>query len=231
MPPLSAHANTQAKTDADLVARAKAGELEAFSPLMQRHNRRLYRVARAVIRDDAEAEDVVQESYLRAFSHLHEFRGEASVETWLTRIVLNEALGRLRRRRKTVDLSVLDAGGEGSRIVLFPGVERSSDPEVDAARAQIRRVIERAVDDLPPAFRAVFVMRDVEGMSVEETASYLGIRPETVKTRLHRARRLLRNALAGHFAATLKDAFPFDGARCARMSDRVMRRIAGDAAG
>jgi RNA polymerase sigma-70 factor (ECF subfamily) len=230
VPSSSAYAISQATTDADLVARAQAGEREAFSPLMQRHNRRLYRVARAVLGDEAEAEDVVQEGYLRAFSHLKDFRGEASVETWLTRIVLNEALGRLRRRRKMVDLSVLDVGGERSRILMFPGVERSADPESDAARAQIRRLLERAVDDLPPAFRTVFVMRDVEGMSMEETATHLGIRAETVKTRLHRARRLLRSALEGQFAATLQDTFPFDGARCARMSDQVMRRLTGETA-
>jgi RNA polymerase sigma-70 factor (ECF subfamily) len=225
VPSSSAHAISQAATDADLVARAQAGEREAFSPLMQRHNRRLYRVARAVLGDEAEAEDVVQEGYLRAFSHLKDFRGEASVETWLTRIVLNEALGRLRRRRKMVDLSVLDVGGEGSRILMFPGVERSADPESDAARAQIRRLLERAVDDLPPAFRTVFVMRDVEGMSMEETAAHLGIRPETVKTRLHRARGMLRDNVEKKIGPVVMEAFPFAGRRCERLTKTVLKRL------
>lgn len=192
---------------------------------MQRYNRRLYRVARGVVGNDAEAEDAVQEAYLQAFAHLDDFRGEARLSTWLTRIVVNEALGRIRRRRELVELSLLDRMEDGQpRVLIFPGAPSASDPESDAGRAQLRRLLERTVDSLPPHFRSVFMMREIEEMSVEETAAQLGISPATVKTRLHRARRLLRQALDAQFVSTLKDAFPFDGLRCARIADRVMQR-------
>ena len=211
--------------DTELVARAQRGEAPAFRAIMQRYNRRLYRVARGIVRDDGEAEDVVQEAYMRAFAHLRHFRGEASFSTWLTRITLNEALGRVRRRRGTVDIEVLDRAAQGdSRILMFPTVA-GSNPEADAAQAQVRTLLERAIDELPDAFRTVFVMRAIEEMSIEETASQLGLRPETVKTRLHRARRLLRQALDRKLVSVLKDAFPFDGARCDRMTGRVLERL------
>ena len=180
--------------DEVLVALARAGERAAFREIMQRHNRRLYRIARSVLRDDSEAEDVVQEAYLRAFAHLEGFRGEARLSTWLTRITLNEALGRLRRRRPFVDLAAVDAindQGE-ARVVFLSSARQDGDPEAAAARAEVQRLLERAVDRLPDPFRTVFVLRDIEEMSIAETASHLGLRPETVKTRLHRARRLLR---------------------------------------
>jgi RNA polymerase sigma-70 factor, ECF subfamily len=213
-------------SDMDLVSHARAGSPDAFSTIMQRHNRRLYRVARGVTGNDIEAEDVVQESYLRAFTQLNTFRGEARLSTWLTRIVLNEALGRARRRREIIDLSALDRieGGQAQILMFRPSLQ-SHDPEAEAGRAQLRRMVEQALDDLPEAFRSVFVMREIEEMSTEETASHLGIRPETVKTRLHRARRLLQKALHAQFVATLKDAFPFDGLRCSRVTDRVMQRL------
>ncbi|WP_414471587.1 RNA polymerase sigma factor [Microvirga sp. M2] len=212
--------------DSGLVRHALAGEGQAFRIIMQRHNRRLYRVARGILGNDAEAEDAVQETYLQAFSHLQDFRGDARLSTWLTRIVINEALGRVRRRRDLVDLSLLDRmeGGQ-ARVLMFPGPSNPSDPEDDAGRARLRRMIERAVDGLPPDFRSVFMMREIEEMSIEETASQLGINPATVKTRLHRARLLLRRALAAQLVSTLKDAFPFDGLRCARIAERVMRRL------
>ena len=211
--------------DAGLVTRALAGEPQAFRSIMQRHNRRLYRVARGIVGNDAEAEDAVQEAYLQAFAHLSDFRHEARLSTWLTRIVINEALARVRRRRDLIELSQLDRMPDGSvRVLLFPNAPSASDPEADAARAQLRRMLERAVDDLPPIFRAVFMMREIEEMSVEETASQLGIGPATVKTRLHRARRLLRRAFDAHLVSTLKDAFPFDGQRCLRIADQVMQR-------
>src|SRR4051812_37904273 len=177
--------------DMALVSHARAGNSDAFRMIMQRHNRRLYRVARGVTGNDIEAEDVVQESYLRAFTHLDTFRGEARLSTWLTRIVLNEALGRVRRRREILDLSTLERIDDGrAQILMFQQPLPSQDPEAEAGRAQLRRLVEQALDDLPEAFRSVFVMREIEEMSIEETASHLGIRPETVKTRLHRARRL-----------------------------------------
>jgi RNA polymerase sigma-70 factor, ECF subfamily len=213
------------RSDEELVAFVQQGEGDAFRAIMQRYNRRLYRVARGVVRDDAEAEDVVQEAYVRAYAALGGFRGESGLATWLTRIVLNEAMGRLRRRRPTEELQVLDAIPQQSRVVIFPGVSAMSDPETDAARAEIRRVLERAVDELPDPFRLVFIMRDVDGMSIEETAAHLDLRPETVKTRLHRARKLLREQLDEKLASVLTDTFPFDGARCTRINDAVMARL------
>ncbi len=212
--------------DTELVALAQRGRRGAFRELMQRCNQRLFRVARAVVRDDAEAEDVVQEAYTHAFAHLSTFRGEASLSTWLTRIVLNEANGRLRRRRPGVDFATVEGAlQEDARVVAFPSRFGSEDPAAAAARTQIRGLLEHAIDALPEAFRVVFVLRDVEGCTVEETATTLGIRAETVKTRLHRARRLLRGALQDSLAATLGEAFPFLGPRCARMTEAVLARL------
>jgi RNA polymerase sigma-70 factor (ECF subfamily) len=210
-----------------LVERAKSGDQSAFRAIMDQHNRRLYRVARAVMKDDSEAEDVVQETYLRAFSNLAKFRGESSLATWLTRIALNEAMGRKRKQRITVTLESVETAQEdtSAQIIQFPAMSTETDPERSAAQREIRILLERAMDALPEAFRLVFVMRDVEEMSIEETATYLRIRPETVKTRLHRARRLLRQSLDGQLASTLKGAFPFAGARCARITEAVLSRL------
>lgn len=213
-------------SDAELVGLIKRGDRAAFGTVIQRHNRRLYRVARSVVRNDDEAEDIVQETYLRAFTHLRKFRGEAGLSTWLTRIALNEAFDRLRRRRPHVELTVVDAPGTRleESVLPFP-THGSANPEEATAHWEIRRLVEHAVDGLPEAFRMVFVMREIEEMSVEETASQLGLRPETVKTRLHRARRLLRGQLEDTLAAALTDTFPFGGERCARMTERVMERL------
>jgi RNA polymerase sigma-70 factor (ECF subfamily) len=220
--------NTDMLPDTELVGLAQQGSGPAFRAIMERHNRRLYRVARSVLQDDSEAEDVVQEAYVRAFGALSDFRGGSSLSTWLTRIALNEALGRRRRRRPVVDLAALETDGarDQARVIPFPGMQQDSDPEQNAARQEIRRLIERAIDDLPGPFRVVFVMRQVEEMSVAETASYLGLREETVKTRLHRARRLLRRALDEHLASALEGTFPFAGARCARITQAVLDRLA-----
>jgi RNA polymerase sigma factor (sigma-70 family) len=227
--PLAARTRHDALEDADLVRLAQSGERDAFRVIMQRANQRLYRVARSVVRDDEEAEDVVQEAYALAFAAIGDFRGEASVTTWLTRITLNEARGRLRRRRKTVELHELEAAQDaGAVVITFPN--QAADPEADAARAQIRHLIERAVDDLPEAFRTVFIMRDVQECNIEETALCLDLKPETVKTRLHRARRLLRRALDEKLAATMTEAFPFLGARCQRITNAVLQRLANEAA-
>jgi RNA polymerase sigma-70 factor (ECF subfamily) len=215
--------NLQALADEPLVRLASQGDESAIRILIQRHNRRLFRIARSVLRDDAEAEDVVQETYVRAFSNLGSFRGEARLSTWLTRIALNEALGRARRRRPTVELS--DAEMREGRVLMFPPASTSTDPESETARSEFRRVLEDAVDALPEAFRVVFVLRDVEGMDTEETASQLSIRPETVKTRLHRARRTLRTAIERRLSATFSELFPFDGERCSHMADRVIERL------
>ncbi|KGQ18277.1 RNA polymerase sigma-54 factor RpoN [Lysobacter dokdonensis DS-58] len=213
--------------DATLVALARAGRREAFRQIMQRCNRRLFRVARGVVHDDHEAEDIVQASYVSAFEHLAGFRGEASLTTWLTRIVLNEANGRLRARKPTVGFDAIEAmQQETGRVIAFPGRFGSEDPAAGAARSEIRRLLEHAVDELPEPFRLVFVLREIEECTVEDTAVSLGIKPETVKTRLHRARRLLRAALHDKLATTMTDAFPFLGARCDRMTNTVLDRIA-----
>ena len=213
--------------EAELVRRAQAGEGDAFRVIMQRGNQRLFRVARGVVRDDGEAEDVLQEAYVRAFAAIGGFRGEAGVMTWLTRIVLNEARGRLRRRRPMVGLERIEAAQmDGAEVIPFPNAFGTASPEADAARAQIRGLIEHAVDDLPEAFRIVFIMRDIEECSIEETAANLDLKPETVKTRLHRARRLLREALDARLASTMVEAFPFLGARCGRITEAVLARLA-----
>lgn len=212
--------------DTVLVGLVRRGDQDAFHQIMRRCNQRLFRVARGVVVDDAEAEDIVQEAYVHAYEKLATFRGDASLLTWLPRIVLNEAYGRLRQRRLTVNVDRIEASQtDVGRVVLFPAKFGSEDPAAAAARQQVRTLIENAVDELPEPFRIVFVMREIEECTVEETAASLELRPETVKTRLHRARRLLRTALQDTLSATLSDAFPFLGPRCDRMSDAVLRRL------
>ena len=207
--------------DSELVAHARLHDEAAIRELIRRHNRRLFRAARGVLRDDAEAEDVVQAAWVSAFAGLDRFRGEAGIATWLTRIALNEALGRVRKRRPRVDLDRLDEGG----VVMFPLSPVPPGPESEAGRARVRAVIERAVDSLAPPFRVVFVLRAIEDLDTEETAALLGLKPETVKTRLHRARRQLRQALERELAPAFSEIYPFDGARCARTADRVIERL------
>lgn len=215
--------------DEALADLAQNGQREAFRHIMLRCNQRLFRVARGVINDDAEAEDVVQQAYVNAFEKLATFRGGSTLLTWLTRIVLNEAYGRLRRRqrRPTVGIEQIEASqtDTSNRVVAFPSRFGSEDPAASAARAQIRGLVEHAIDSLPEPFRIVFVMRQIEECTVEETACALDLRPETVKTRLHRARRLLRSALQDTLSATLTDAFPFLGPRCDRMTAMVLQRL------
>jgi RNA polymerase sigma-70 factor (ECF subfamily) len=214
-------------SESELIAAAAGGDADAMRHIIQTHNRRLYRVARAVLHDDSEAEDVVQEAYVRAFPMLASFRGDSGLGTWLTRIALNEALGRLRRRRPNVTLEAFDTPQERERmqIVPFPLMKPEADPEQAAARQEMRRLLERAIDALAEPFRLVFVLRDVEQMTVKETARQLGLRPETVRTRLHRARAQLRRSVASQLASALSDAFPFGGTRCARTTEAVMRRL------
>jgi RNA polymerase sigma factor (sigma-70 family) len=204
--------------EAALVERAQRRDPAAFWLIIKRHNQRLYRVARAILDDETEALDVLQETYIHALLHLSEFRAEARLSTWLTRIALNEALGRRRQRRPTVDVKVIES-------VPAPRGVRTVDPEEATARTEIRGLLERAINDLPEHFRIVFVMRDVEEMSTEETALLLGLRSQTVKTRLHRARRLLREALRDKLATVFTDTFPFAGVPCDRLAQAVLDRI------
>jgi RNA polymerase sigma-70 factor (ECF subfamily) len=197
-----------------------AAQRNGGTHLIQRHNRRLYRIARAIVRDDAEAEDVVQEAYLHAFRQFHQYRGEAALATWLSRIAVNEALQRVRRRRPTASLRELDVPPQGTNVVMLPTtVEPPATPEADSARQQVRAMLERAIAALPDGYRAVFLLRDVEQMSVREAAELLALKPETVKTRLHRARAQVRASLQGQLGLGFADLFPFDGDRCNRVTD------------
>ena len=210
--------------DAELVSRALARDEAAIRAIMQANNRRLYRLARGILRNDAEAEDVVQEAYVRAFTHLESFRGDSSLSTWLSRIAMNEALGRLRRARPSVALDALPQGALEAEIIPFP-FAASDDPEKSMAQREIQAVVEHAVDELPEAFRLVFITRVIEGMNVEETAEILGLKPETVKSRLHRARTMLRDIVERKIGPVVMEAFPFAGKRCERLTDAVLKRL------
>jgi RNA polymerase sigma-70 factor (ECF subfamily) len=210
--------------DSQLVRRALARDGDAFRVIMTANNRRLYRLARGVVDSAAEAEDVVQEAYVRAFANLGSFRGESSLSTWLSRIVLNEALGRTRKRRH--ERMVIDPDGQAAQAQVLPFPSNGhDDPERAMAQRQILQLVEKALNELPSTFRSVFVARVIEGLSLEETADLLGIRAETVKTRLHRARSLVRNALAEQIGPVLMDAYPFAGHRCERLTESVLRRL------
>jgi len=211
--------------DAELVRRARARDSAAFRTIMERHNRRLYRIARSILRNDSEAEDAVQEAYVNALTHLGGFRGDSSLATWLSRITMNEALGRLWRKRSAMDLETFEAQRTEAQIIKFPQTVTSDDPERTMAQREILQLVERATDNLPEIFRIVFMARVIEGMSVEETAGLLGLQPETVKTRLHRARRLVREELDKQIGPVLMDAFPFAGRRCERMTNAVLQRL------
>src|SRR5437660_250920 len=211
--------------DADLVRRAREREESAVRSIMETNNRRLYRLARGILRNDSEAEDVVQETYVRAFTHLQDFRGDSSLATWLGRIAINEALGRLRRQRANVEWTSLPPGTLEAQIIQFPLSAASEDPEKSMAQRQIQHVVEHAIDELPEAFRVVFITRVIEGMNVEETAEILELKPETVKTRLHRARTMLRDNVEKKIGPVVMEAFPFAGKRCERLTEAVLKRL------
>jgi RNA polymerase sigma-70 factor, ECF subfamily len=200
-------------TDTELVRRALARDETAVRAIIKANNRRLYRLARGILRNDGEAEDVVQETYVRAFTHLNDFRGESSLSTWLSRIAINEALGRLRRERPAVELCSLPQGALEAQIIQFPLMSAADDPEKSMAQREIQHVVEGAIDELPEPFRMVFITRVVEGMNVEETAEILNLKPETVKTRLHRARAMLRDNVEKRIGPVVMEAFPFAGQR------------------
>jgi RNA polymerase sigma-70 factor (ECF subfamily) len=200
-------------SDAELLLGCQRRDEAAVRELTRRYNQRLFRIARGILRDDADAEDVVQETYVQVFTHLQQFRGDSSVGTWLVRIAMNQALGRIRRRRPTEDI--------GATTTASP----DADPETVMARQELRTLLERSIDELPDTFRAVFVARIVEGLSIEETAELFHIRPETVKTRVHRARRALRRSLEQHVGSTIAGAFSFDGVRCERLTNRVIEYL------
>ncbi len=214
-----------ASDDAELVRRARIRDEAAIRTIMQANNRRLYRIARGILRNDGEAEDVVQETYVRAFTRLDSFRGDSSLATWLSRIAMNEALGRLRRQRPSVDWTTLEPGTLNAQIIQFPVSATSDDPEKSMAQREIQHVVEQAIDELPEAFRIVFITRVIEGMNVEETAEILDLKPETVKTRLHRARTMLRTSVEKKIGPVVMEAFPFAGKRCERLTNAVLARL------
>ncbi len=214
-----------AKDEAELVRRARAGDGRAFRIIMEHHNRCLYRIARSILRNDSEAEDAVQEAYVKAYVRLETFRGESSLATWLVRIAMNEALGRLRRQRPAAALHSFEPELPAAEIIRFPQMTAQDDPERTMAQRQILHLVEQAFDNLPEIFRLVLMARVIEGMSVEETAELFGLKPETVKTRLLRARKLLRDQLDKQIGPIFTEAFPFAGRRCERLTQAVLQRL------
>jgi RNA polymerase sigma-70 factor (ECF subfamily) len=213
-------------SDSDLLERVRAGDARAAQELMRRHNRTLYRTARAILRDEAEAEDAVQDAYVHAFRSADGFRGESSVSTWLVRIAANEALMRRRRAVRRAQVIPIDAES-GESLVEDVADDENLGPEAGAWRAEMRALLEHRIDALPDLYRAVFMMRAVEEMTVEETAAALGLPEATVRTRFFRARALLRGALERDLDHALEDVFGFDGARCDRIVERVLALLAG----
>jgi RNA polymerase sigma-70 factor (ECF subfamily) len=213
--------------ETEAMARVRAGDSRAFEAIMRLHNQRLFRVARAILKDEHEAEDALQDAYVKAFAGIGEFEGRSQLSTWLVRIVVNESLGRLRRRRVTEQLTEMIEMSPNRPQDVSGWIAVADDPEKATARADIRRLLEAAIDALPEVFRTVFLLRAVEQMSVEETAASLGIPEATVKTRFHRARRQLRLHLEDRLGSALAGTFPFAGARCDRIVAAVLARIAG----
>jgi RNA polymerase sigma-70 factor, ECF subfamily len=224
-PPASGAAGFQ---DEEIVQRVVAGDVALFELLLRRHNARVYRTVRAVLgrawRDEAEIEDVMQQVYVAAYSHLGQFRGDARFSTWLVSIAVNEALGRTRRRLRVVPVGDVSEAEEG---VASMSSTPPADPERGAADHELGRLLEEAVADLPEHYRTVFVLRDVEGMSGGEAAEALAISEDLVKQRLHRARALLRKAIHVRVGTAARNAFHFDAVRCDRVVSGVMARLAG----
>ncbi|HEY2188609.1 MAG TPA: RNA polymerase sigma factor [Caldimonas sp.] len=218
--------------DHALVARIVGGDTGAFEFVMRRHNGALFRTARAILRDDADAEDALQDAYLAAFRHLGEFRGDARLSTWLTRIVINQALGRLRARRRDNVVELREGVPEDDAAAREEAMDEghTESPEADAMRSQLRRLLERKIDALPLAFRTAFVLREVEELTIEEAAECLAIPAATVRTRVFRARALLRASLAEEMDVTTGEVFGFGGAHCDRIVAAVLGRLReGDA--
>lgn len=213
--------------DAALAARVVGGDTAAFELLMRRHNRRLYRLARAMLRDAAEAEDALQDAYLAAYQSLAGFRGEASLATWLSRVVSNQCLARLRRQARRDNIVPMVALPEPEEAAPVLRDEAMDTPDRALVRSQMRALLERKLDELPEAFRTVFVLRSVEELSVEETAQCLGIPEATVRSRQFRARSLLRESLAQEMDMAERDVFSFGGEHCDRIVAAVLARIEG----
>ena len=217
---------SQHTSESELAQRAGSGDHRAFELIMRRHNRALYRAARSIVKDDSEAEEVVQDAYIRAYQALPGFRGEAALGTWLTRIAINKALERLRKRKTQATAqadNVIDL--DKHLYMAHPDKASPETPERALIRQQTRKLLEQKIDGLPSVFRTVFVLRALEEMSVEECAACLDLPPATVRTRFFRARRLLRESLAQEIDIATDDAFSFAGERCDRIVETVLARI------
>jgi RNA polymerase sigma-70 factor (ECF subfamily) len=208
-------------TDEEVVGRVRAGETALFEVIMRRYNQRLFRVARSILGNDGEAEDVTQDAYVRCYIHLDQFEGRARFSTWLTKIAVHEALARLRARQKLVEIDAMSGAVDDDMTME----SKSPSPEQEVMTQTIRIVLEEAVEKLPETYRSVFMMREVEGMSTAETAECLDLTEESVKVRLHRARSMLRKHIYAQTGAATVEAFQFLGARCDRMVSTVMERI------
>jgi len=215
-------------TDEQIVERVLGGELDLYEVLIRRHNRRLFRIAYSIVGDADEAEDVTQDAYVRAYANLGQFAGRARFVTWLSRIAVHEALARARRNGRTVSLGDGEERGPGDDpLEALPST--TAGPEEQMLEKEVGSLLDSAVAGLAPIYRSVFVLREVEGLSVAETAESLGIREEAVKTRLHRARALLRNDLLKTAGSHIAEILPFHLTRCDRVVTGVLRRIrAGD---
>lgn len=222
---LTAEANPQFNGDEELLLLMREGDEGSIRTLVAQNNHRLFRLVRAILQNDADAEDVVQETYVRALSNLASFRGETRLSTWLSRIALNAALGHLQKGARTEPLDLLDLDLFDAGANSFSAPQAPATPEAEAARAQAGRALEHAIDRLPREFRLVFVLREVEGLSVEETATQLQINSVTVRTRLFRAKRMMRAAIASHLSPCFDAIYPFGGKRCAAMANRVIASL------
>lgn len=219
-PVLASFANL---TDEEVVSRVLAGDTALFEIIIRRYNQLLYRVSRSILRDDAEAEDVMQDAYVKAYEHLDQFAGRSQFKTWLTRIAVHEALARAERGKRFKDTRTPDEGFDGDVMDHFPAREPS--PEQHTANSELRRVLEQAIEALPELYRCVFLLRDVEQMTIEEVCRILNLSESTVKVRLHRARRALRKAILTSTGEQVAVAFPFDAVRCDRIVAGVFQRI------
>jgi RNA polymerase sigma-70 factor (ECF subfamily) len=212
-------------TDEEVVDRVRAGDTALYEVIMRRYNQRLYRIARAILHNDAEAEDVMQDAYVRAYTHLGQFAARSPFSSWLTRIAVNEALARRRSSKKHQEVDATEFDGE----ISMQAPHKSLDPEQNASNAQLREFLEQAVLDLPEQYRTVIMLRDIEELSTAETADALDLTVENVKVRLHRGHGMVRDWLFERIGAKAKEAFPFMGARCDRVVQTVLSRITHEA--
>ena len=212
-----------ALSDMEIVRRVRAGDSALFEILMRRHNQKVYRAVRAVLREERDAEDVMQQAYLNAFTHLHQFEERSQFSTWLIRISLNEAFGRRRKMRQSESMAQLPSESDHGEL-MDALISPQADPERQAYAQELRRVLESAVDTLPDTYRTVFMLRDIEGLSTSEAAAGLGLGDEAVKTRLHRARAMVRRAITVRIGE-VAGAFPFEAPRCDRVVAAVLARI------